>query len=159
MSVKRRLGKMEAEVSAIAAGETADEREKRLTMIREGAEQQNERFFRELARERRGDLLEQVGYDTLTADELLDENFIHPDDTPPFVIADDGTVTCSRDGRPVTDYPATLAEVWFWEEMEDGGDMRLVYDEEAEAFYNRAGEFAMSRERVDLRGLMGPNSG
>jgi hypothetical protein len=148
MSVKRRLGKMEAEVSAIAAGETADEREKRLTMIREGAEQQNERFFRE----RRGDLLEQVGYDTLTADELLD-------DTPPFVIADDGTVTCSRDGRPVTDYPATLAEVWFWEEMEDGGDMRLVYDEEAEAFYNRAGEFAMSRERVDLRGLMGPNSG
>ncbi len=158
MSVKRRLGKMEAEASAISAGETADEREKRLTMTREGPEQQNERFFRELARERRGDLLEQVGYDTPTAEELLDENFIHPDDTPPFVIADDGTVTCSRDGRTVTDYPATLAEVWFWEQMEEG-DSRLVYDEDAEAFYNRAGEFALSRERVDLGGLMGPNSG
>lgn len=124
MSIKRRLGKMEAEVSAVFPTENADEREKRLTRIREGAEQQNERNFRE----------------------------------PPFVIADDGTVTCSRDGRPVTSFPATIAEVWFWEEMEAPG-LRLVYDEETEAFYNRAGEFALSRDFADLRGLMGPNSG
>jgi hypothetical protein len=158
MSLERRLRRLEGEAEAASPTESTDEREKRLTMIREGAEQQNERFFRELARERRGDLLEQVGYDTLTAEELRDENFIHPDDTPPFVIADDGTVTCSRDGRPVTTYPQTLAEVWFWEQMEDG-DLRLVYDEDAEAFYNRAGEFALSRDFADLRGLMGPNSG
>ena len=125
MSVKRRLGKLEAEVSATLPAETADEREKRLTMIREGAEQQNGKHFRE----------------------------------PPFVIADDGTVTCSRDGRPVTAYPQTLAEVWFWEEMEDLTALGLVYDEETEAFYNRAGEFALSRDFADLRGLMGPNSG
>ena len=74
------------------------------------------------------------------------------------MIADDGTVSCRRDGRPVTTYPQTLAEVWFWEQMEDG-DLRLVYDEDAEAFYNRAREFALSRDFADLRGLMGPNSG
>jgi hypothetical protein len=127
VSVKRRLVKLKAEAEAARLTETADEREKRLAMIREGAEQQNGRCFRE----------------------------------PPFVIADDGTVSCSRDGRPVTTYPATIAEVWFWEEMERGEDegLRLVYDEETEAFYNRAGEFALSRDFADLRGLMGPNSG
>ena len=78
---------------------------------------------------------------------------------PPFVIADVGAVTCSRDGRPVTAYPATIAEVWFWEEMETPTGLALVYDEETEAFYNRVGEFALSREFADLRGLMGPNSG
>jgi hypothetical protein len=125
VSVKRRLVKLEAEAEAARPTETAAEREKRLTMIRGGAEQQNERNFRE----------------------------------PPFVIADDGTVTCSRDGRPVTAYPATIAEVWFWEEVEAPTGLALVYDEETGAFYNRAGEFALSREFADLRGLMGPNSG
>ncbi len=127
-------------------------------MTREGAEQQNVTYFGELARERRGDLLEQVGYGTLSADELLDDNFIRPGDTPPFVIAGDGTVTCSRDGRPVTDYAATIAEVWFWQEMEAPG-LGFVYDEETEAFYNGAREFALSRDFADLRGMMGPNSG
>ena len=158
MSVKRRLGKLEAEAAAARPAESADGREKRLTMTREGAEQQNERFFRELARERRGELLERVGHGTLSANELLDENFVRPDDAPPFVIAAEGTVTCSRDGRPVTDYPATIAEVWYWEEMEAPG-LGLVYDEETGAFYNGAGEFTLSRDFADLRGLMGPNSG
>ena len=125
MSLDRRLRRLEGEAGAVSTTETADEREKRLTMIREGAEQQNEKHFRE----------------------------------PPFVIADDGTVTCSRDGRPVTSYPATIAEVWFWEEMEAPTGLGLVYEEDAEAFYNRAGEFALSRDFADLRGLMGPNSG
>ena len=158
MSVKRRLGRLEAEAGADRPTEGADEREKRLAMTREGAEQENERFFRELAREQRGELLERVGWDTPTADELRDENVVRPEDTPPFVIAGDGTVTCSRDGRPVTDYPATLAEVWYWQEME-APSLRLVHDEETEAFHNRAGEFALSRDFADLRGLMGPNSG
>ena len=125
MSLERRLRRLEAEADAAHPAETAAEREKRPTMIREGAEQQNEKHFRE----------------------------------PPFVIADDGTVTCSRDGRPVTAYPATIAEVWFWEEMEAPTGLALVYDEETEAFYNRAGEFALSRGFADLRGLLGPNSG
>lgn len=123
MSLDRRLRRLES-VRA-DPGETAAEREKRLTMIREGAEQQNEKYWRE----------------------------------PPFVIADDGTVTCSRDGRPVTAYPATIPKVWFWEEMEAPTGLGLVYDEETEAFYNGAGEFAPSRDFADLRGLMGPNSG
>jgi hypothetical protein len=125
MSLERRLRRLEGEAETASPTESAAEREKRLTMIREGAEQQNERSFRE----------------------------------PPFVIADDGTVTCSRDGRPVTDSPATIAEVWFWEEMDNPTGLALVYDEETEAFYNRAGEFALSRDFADLRGLMGPNSG
>ncbi len=156
MSIERRLRKLEDEQAE--PEESADEREKRLIMMRAGAEHQNERHFRELARERRGELLERVGYGTPSADELRDENFIYPDDRPPFVIADDGTVSCSRDGRPVTTYPQTLAEVWFWQEMEAPG-LGLVYDEDAEAFYNRAGEFALSRYFADLRGMMGPNGG
>ena len=83
MSLERRLRRLEDEAEAASPTENTDERKKRMTMIREGAEQQNERFFRELARERRGDLLEQVGYDALTAERLRDENFIHPDDMPP----------------------------------------------------------------------------
>ena len=125
MSLERRLHRLEGEAAAARPTESTDEREKRLAMVREGAEQQNERYFRE----------------------------------PPFVIADDGTVSCSRDGRPVTAYPATIAEVWFWEEMEAPTGLGLVYDEETEAFYNRAEEFALSRNFADLRGLMGPNSG
>jgi hypothetical protein len=125
MSLERRLRRLEGEAETASPTESAAEREKRLTMIREGAEQQNEKNSRE----------------------------------PPFVIADDGTVTCSRDGRPVTDSPATIAEVWFWEEMDNPTGLALVYDEENEAFYNRAGEFALSRDFADLRGLMGPNSG
>lgn len=124
MSLERRLRRLEGEAQAASPTESAAEREDRLTRIREGAEQQNEKHFRE----------------------------------PPFVIADDGAVTCSWDGRPVTTYPQTLAEVWFWEQMEDR-DLRLVYDEEAEAFHNGAGEFALSRDFADLRGMMGPNSG
>ena len=127
MSLEGRLRKLEGEAGAAPASptESAAEREKRLAMIREGAEQLNTKHVRE----------------------------------PPFVIADDGTVTCSRDGRPVTAYPDTIAEVWFWEEMEAPTGLGLVYDEETEAFYNRAGEFALSRDFADLRGLMGPNSG
>ena len=124
MSLERRLRRLEGE-AADSPTESAAEWEKRLAMIREGAEQQNAKHFRE----------------------------------PPFVIADDGTVTCSRDGRPVTASPATIAEVWFWEEMEAPTGLGLVYDEDAKAFYNRAGEFALSRDFADLRGLMGPNSG
>ncbi len=123
MSLERRLRRLESEAAA-SSTESAAEREDRLTRIREGAEQQNEKHFRE----------------------------------PSFVIADDGAVTCSRDGRPVTTYPQTLAEVWFWQETEASG-LRLVYDEGAEAFHNRAGEFALSRDFADLRGMMGPNSG
>ena len=125
MSLEERLRKLEGEVGAASPTESAAEREKRLAMIREGAEQQNEKHVRE----------------------------------PPFVIAEDGRVTCSRDGRPVTTSPATIAEVWFWEEMEAPTGLGLIYNEETEAFYNRAGEFALSRDFADLRGLLGPNSG
>ncbi len=43
--------------------------------------------------------------------------------------------------------------------MDNPTGLALVYDEETEAFYNRAGESALSRDFADLRGLMGPNSG
>ena len=98
MSLERRLRRLEGEADAASPTESAAEREKRLAMIHEGAEQQNETYFRTLARERRGELLERVGYGALSVDELRDENFIDPGDTPPFVIAEDGTVNCNRDG-------------------------------------------------------------
>jgi len=73
---------------------------------------------------------------------------------PIFEITEAGDVLCARDGRPVTDMRQTLAEVWYWEELEDGAP-GLVHDEEAQAFYTPAGEFALSRDRVDLGHLMG----
>ena len=73
---------------------------------------------------------------------------------PIFEITEDGVVLCARDGRPVTDMRQTLAEVWDWQELEDGAP-GLVHDEEAQTFHTPAGEFALSRDRVDLRRLMG----
>jgi hypothetical protein len=126
------------------------ERQKRLQMVREGAEQLNESFYRDLARERRTAFLESVGYEGHTAEDLRDENFLYPDDEPPFTITDEGEVFSTRDGKPITDYRQTLAEVWYWNEA-DQRELHLIHDEETQAFYTPKGELAISRERVDLR--------
>ena len=73
---------------------------------------------------------------------------------PAFEVSDNGEVVCSRDGRPVTDFHQTLAEVWYWQTLEWGAP-GLVHDEEAETFYSRTGELAISRDRVNLQHLMG----
>ncbi len=145
--LRKEVEQMEAERQR---PEDEHERQKRLKMVREAAEQENERFFRGLAIERRTAFLESVGYGGHSAEDLRDENFLYDDDAAPFVIAEDGMVSCSRDGKPVTQYPQTLAEVWYWKEVEEGG-LGLVHDEEAQAFYTPDGELAISRDRVDLR--------
>ena len=70
---------------------------------------------------------------------------------PIFEIAEDGTVY-TFDGRLVDDWHQSGAEHFYWMEVEWGGP-GLVHDEEAEAFYTRAGELAVSRERFALRHL------
>jgi hypothetical protein len=45
-----------------------------------------------------------------------------------------------------------LGEVWYWQQVETR-ELRLVHDEEAQAFYTSKGELAISRDRVDLRHL------
>ncbi len=82
-------------------------------------------------------------------------NRCHRGEVLPFVIDEAGDVFSSRDGKPITDTRQTLAEEWYWEEVEEWGGEGLVYDEEAQAFYARTGELAISRDRVDLRHLMG----
>jgi hypothetical protein len=80
------------------------------------------------------------------------------DEPPIFEITEAGDVLCARDGRPVTDTRQTLAEEFYW--MEVGwGSPGLVHDDEAQAFYTRDGELAVSRDRVDLRLLMGKERG
>jgi hypothetical protein len=76
------------------------------------------------------------------------------DEQPVFEITADGDVLCAHDGRPVTDPSQTLAERFYRMELGWGGP-GLVHDEEAEAFYTPEGELAVSRDRVDLRHLMG----
>lgn len=71
---------------------------------------------------------------------------------PPFEVADKGDVWCTRDGRPVTTSRQTLAEDWYWEEVEAGFG-HLVHDAKAEAFYTHSGHLAISRDVVDLRYL------
>ncbi len=72
---------------------------------------------------------------------------------PPFVIATNGDVACTHDGRPVITFRQTLAEPWYWEEMEAGYG-HLVHDAKAEAFYTHSGHLAISRDVVDLRYLI-----
>ena len=77
---------------------------------------------------------------------------------PLFEIDEDGSVSCTHDGRPVTDSHQTLAESFYWMEVEWGGP-GLVHDEEDQAFYTPSGELALSREYVSLPRLMGPGRG
>jgi len=72
---------------------------------------------------------------------------------PPFEIAANGAVACTRDGRPVTAYRQTLAEEWYWEEVEAGFG-HLVHDPEEEAFHTHSGHLALSRDVVNLRYLI-----
>lgn len=81
-------------------------------------------------------------------------NFCHRGEVLPFVIDEGGDVFASRDGKPITDGRQTLAEPWYWEEVEGGGE-GLVHDEEAETFYSRTGELAISRDMVNLQHFMG----
>ena len=82
-------------------------------------------------------------------------NYCRAPELPNFEIAENGDVFCARDGRPVTDPCQILAKEFYW--MEVGwGDSGLVHDEEAQAFYSKSGHLAVSRDRVDLRYLMGP---
>ncbi|MDP8952013.1 MAG: hypothetical protein M3N18_07220 [Actinomycetota bacterium] len=80
-------------------------------------------------------------------------NRYHEGEVLPFVVDEKGDVFASRDGKPITDTRQTLSEPWYWREVEEWGGEGLVHDEEAEAFYTRSGELALSRDRVDLRHL------
>lgn len=79
------------------------------------------------------------------------------DKEPLFEIDEHGDVFCTHDGKPVTDTRQTLAEKFYWMEVGWGCPTPgLVHDEEAQTFYMQSGKFALSRDRVDLRNLMGP---
>ena len=71
---------------------------------------------------------------------------------PIFEISEDGTVY-TFDGRLVDDCHQSLAETFYWMEVE-WGSPGLVHDEEAEAFYTPEGELAVSRTRCDLQRIL-----
>ncbi len=83
----------------------------------------------------------------------MNENREREGREPVFEITDSGDVFCAHDGRPVTEFSQTLAEDWYWQELEWGKPLGLVHNEEAEAFYTPEGELALSRYVVDLRHL------
>ncbi len=68
---------------------------------------------------------------------------------PPFVIAADGYVSCSCDGRPVVTSHQTSAEEWYRRELEASYG-HLVHDPEEEAFYTRSGDLALSRDFMNI---------
>ena len=112
--IQRRLNKLEEQARPVVEDEA--EREKRLKMVREAAEQEIERIFRYLAIERRTAFLEGVGYEGHSAEDLRDENFLHADEEPPFTITEDGRIYSGRDGKPITRHAQTLADRWYWQE-------------------------------------------
>ncbi|MDP9481549.1 MAG: hypothetical protein M3R38_38785 [Actinomycetota bacterium] len=152
--MERRIRRLEALEGGGAALETEAERRERLEMVRDGAERENEGFFRQLATERRTAFLEDVGYEGHGPGALRDENFLYPGDVPPFVVDEEGNVSSSRDGKPVTEYTQTMCEVWYFQAL-GWGAPGLVHDEEGQAFYTPGGDLALSRDHMDLRHLMG----
>jgi hypothetical protein len=155
---RRDVEKLEEERRQEQGAEDEAERERRLEAVREAAEQENERFYRGLAIERRTAFLDSVGYEGHTAEDLRDENFLYSDDSEaaPFTITEAGEVFCTRDGKPVTTYPQTLAEVWYWRELLEWGTPGLIHDEESEAFFTPDGELALSRHVVNLQHYLNP---
>jgi hypothetical protein len=140
---------------------TPDEHERRKwrERIREEAERLNRAFLREAAADRRGELLAEYG--TLEAlkeagIDWSDEALLAEDaPLPPFTIAEDGRVLCSRDGKQVTGFHQTLAEDWYWRQVAWGNPGSLVHDEEEQAFYTPEGEPVPSRDRVVLGRFFG----
>jgi hypothetical protein len=74
---------------------------------------------------------------------------------PLFEITENGNVLCAHDGKPVTNTRQTLAEGFYWQTVEWGGDPNLIHDEEGQAFYTPDGELALSRDYVNLPALFG----
>ena len=72
---------------------------------------------------------------------------------PPFVIAADGYVSCSQDGRPVVTSHQTSAEEWYWREVESSYG-HLIHDAEAETFRTRSGHLAISRDVMNIRHII-----
>jgi hypothetical protein len=139
------------------SGVTPDEHERRKwrERTREEAVRLNASFLREAAVERRGELLAEYGTLEVLTEAGIDwsDGALLAEDAPvpPFAVAEDGSVSCSRDGRLVTTFRQTLAEVWYWRQAEGGNPGKLVHDEEEQAFYTPEGDLALSRDRADLR--------
>lgn len=83
---------------------------------------------------------------------------------PVFEITEDGRVfTLAEPRLPVTTFHQTGAEVFYqdalrWHCAEAPGAEEFIFDEENEAFYTPEGEFAVSRTRFHLPGLLGERS-
>lgn len=129
--MRRRVDKLEA--VGQSGPEDEHEREKLRQRIRETAEHMNASFARRGAE-------------------------------PLFEITTEGDVLCSNDGKPVTTRRQTGAEESYWMQMEwvaldliRGVEPYFTLGE-AGAFVTPDGRFAVSRRRMDLRGLMGPRT-
>jgi hypothetical protein len=72
---------------------------------------------------------------------------------PPFEVSGDGYVVCSQDGARVVTPHQTSAEEWYWKEVESGYG-HLDHDPEAQAFYTRSGDLALSRDFMDIRNII-----
>jgi hypothetical protein len=108
-----------------ASKESEVETEKRQEMIRETAEQANERGYGQ-------------------------EFGCHP----LFTIHEDGTVTSNVDGKRITTPHQTLAERFYWLEVER--PVRgLDHDRESQAFYLADGRLALSRNYARISALVG----
>ena len=72
---------------------------------------------------------------------------------PPFVIAGDGYVSCSYDGRPVVTSHQTSAEEWYMRELEASYG-HLIHDAEEETFRTHEGNLAISRDVMNIRHII-----
>jgi hypothetical protein len=73
---------------------------------------------------------------------------------PPFTILSGGEVYCTADGKPVRHRHQVAAEQFYQKELTRGGP-GLIHDPTKEVFYSAEGEFALSRDHVNLERLLG----
>jgi hypothetical protein len=82
-------------------------------------------------------------------------NRTQPKDEPPmFTILSGGEVYCSADGRTVTHAHQIAAEGFYQKELRLGHP-GLVHDPEKQVLYTMEGEFALSRDQVNLERTLG----
>jgi hypothetical protein len=139
-----------------------DEPEALLEEVRQSARRANERHLRTVARVRRMELIrEHGGSEGL---DLSEGAVLDGGEEVPFAIGKDGSVACSRDGRPATDTLRVWAEESWWLEA---GWLALTLVEASEPPFTlhedgvlrtTDGRDVLSRDRHDLAAHCGPQT-
>ncbi len=160
------MSRLRRELDALKAkrrsGGPGEDPEERLEEARQDARRANDRQRRTVATARRREIIrEHGGHEGL---DLSEEAVLDGDEEVPFTIGKDGSVACSRDGRPATTRPHVSAEeVWWMQaawlalELIRGVEPGFTLGEDG-ALRTTDGRTVLTRARHDAAAHMGPET-